>query len=84
MSSTQVLIARELYTLWQRVPSLRFCQLVANITGPADTNYYMSDETFLRKLRESTKVLIGTTIRAAGVPVVDQFCIDEVTRYEIE
>lgn len=56
MNSIQNQIFGELCILWNRVPHLRLCQLISDISGPCD-NYYMSDETFLRKLREFVKVV---------------------------
>lgn len=82
MNEVQTQIATELCILWQRVPHLRLCQMISDISGPAD-NYYMSDETFLRKLREFSKV-VDQRDRACGRPVVDQFSIEEVARYETD
>lgn len=80
MSEVQTQIATELCILWQRVPHLRLCQMISDITGPAD-NFYMSDETFLRKLREFSKV-VDQRDAVCGCPIVDKSTIEEVTRYE--
>lgn len=82
MNEVQSQIAAELCALWQRVPHLRLCQLVSDISGPAD-NFYMSDETFLRKLREFSKV-VDQRDAACSRPVVDKFTIEEVARYEAD
>lgn len=81
MNNIQSSIATELCTLWRRVPYLRFCQLISDIAGP--DNYYLGDETFLRKLREFSKV--ADELNAVrGKPFFDQSTIDEVARYETE
>lgn len=75
MTEVQNDILFYLANLWSQMPNLRFCQLVQNISGPAD-NFYMSDETFVRKIRE-----FGTHYDSTR-PVVSQFTIEEVARYE--
>lgn len=78
MSETQNDIIVYLTNLWARVPHLRFCQLVQDITGAAD-NFYMSDETFVRKIREFSAV-VDQRDRACGRPVADNFSIEEVAK----
>lgn len=82
MNEVQAQIAAELCILWQRVPHLRLCQMISDISGPAD-NYYMSDETFLRKLREFSEV-VDQRDRVCGKPAINQFSIEEVARYEAD
>lgn len=55
MTDTQNQILIELTHLWYNCPHLRLCQLVQDISGSGD-NFYMTDETFLRRLREFAKV----------------------------
>lgn len=50
-SNGQVQLLEELEELWLEAPSLRFTQLIENITG-CGCNYYMTDEKFLQLLRK--------------------------------
>lgn len=76
MNETQRDILFYLSNLWSQMPHLRFCQLVQNISGPAD-NFYMSDETFVRKIRE-----FSAELDRRSRPIISQFTIEEVARYE--
>lgn len=83
MNEIQAQIAAELCALWQRAPHLRFCQLVQDICWGWGDNFYMSDETFLHKLREFSKA-IDQRNEECGYPVVDKATIEEVARYEAD
>lgn len=79
MSELQTQIAVELWGLWERVPHMRLCQLISDIAGPGLDYYYMSDEAFLRKLRDFVKVVDA---RDKAIPIIDQSTLEEVKRYE--
>lgn len=83
MNEVQTQIATELCILWQRVPHLRFCQLVQDICTGWSDNFYMSDETFLRKLREFSKV-VDRRDEACGCSIIDKSTVEEVARYEAD
>ena len=83
MNEVQAQIAAELCILWQRVPHLRFCQLVQDICTGWGDNFYMSDETFLRKLREFSKV-VDRRDEVCGCSVIDKSTVEEVARYEAD
>lgn len=79
MTELQTQIAVELWGLWERVPHMRLCQLISDIAGPGLDYYYMSDEAFLRKLRDFVKVVDA---RDKAIPIIDQSTLEEVKRYE--
>lgn len=85
MTELQTQIAVELWGLWERVPHMRLCQLISDIAGPGLDYYYMSDEAFLRKLRDFVKV-VDARDKAIGTsdtrPIIDQSTLEEVKRYE--
>lgn len=47
-------ILNSLLILWEQMPQLRFCQLVANINRHTD-GYYIEDDAFLERLEQYEK-----------------------------
>lgn len=52
-------LINSLLILWEQVPHLRFCQLVADINRGSD-GFYVEDSLFLKRLEEFQEVVTLT------------------------
>lgn len=52
-------LVNSLLILWEQVPHLRFCQLVADINRGSD-GFYVEDDMFLKRLEEFQEVVSVT------------------------